>query len=192
MIYVMNQKFLKKNIEKMAKYNAYFILDGENYAVTGSSNKKVAIATKFNRSHGVGGFSPEVKLYRMLKKLKNGDEINQDKFESETKKFLKDKSFIAAVNVAFKALIAGGTENPLNIFLVLPNVVYKYLAKKIIKKMNKLADVEFEFIFTQEALEDDMKRLKKLMDPYQIKAVDKASKRIEKKYELKFIGDDDD
>ena len=128
MIYVVNQKFFKKNIEKMAKYNPYFILDGENFAVTGRSNDTVAIATKFNRAHSVGGFCPEVKLYGMLRKLKRGEDINTDKFEKEVKNFIKDKSFIVAINVAFKALIAGGSSDPLNVFVVLPNIVYKYLS----------------------------------------------------------------
>ena len=192
MIYVMNQKFFKKNIEKMAKYNPYFIIDGENFAVTGRSNDKIAIATKYNRTHSVGGFCPEAKLYGMLRKMKRGDDVNQDKLESETKKFVKDKSFIVAINVAFKALIAGGTDNPLNIFIVLPNVVYKYLGKKIIKKMNKIADVDFDFIYNQDDLEENMKRLKNLLDAGQLKEIDRLSKKIEKKFDLKFMKDDDD
>lgn len=191
MIYVMNQKFFKKNIEKMAKYNQYFIIDGENYAVTGSSSDKVAIATKYNRSHAVGGFCPEVKLYTMLRKMKRDEPINEDKYKAETKKFVKDKTFIVAVNVAFKALIAGGIENPLNIFIVIPNIVYKYLGKKIIKKMNKLADVDFEFIYTQDVLEDDMKRLKNLLGYDELKEIDHLTKKIEKKHDLKFDSDDD-
>ena len=192
MIYVMNQKFFKKNIEKMAKYNPYFIIDGENFAVTGRSNNKVAIATEFNRTHSVGGFCPEVKLYGMLRKLKKEEPVNQEKFENEIKKFLKDKSFIVAVNVAFKALIAGGVDNPLNIFIVLPNVVYKYLGKKIIKKMNKIASAEFDFIYSQADLEDNLKVLKNLLGPSELKEIDHLTKKIEKKYELKFMKDDDD
>ena len=192
MIYVMNQKFLKKNIEKMAKHNPYFILDGENFAVTGKSNDTVAITTKFNRAHSVGGFCPEVKLYGMIRKLKRGEEVNEDKLDKEIKKFIKDKSFIVAINVALKALIAGGTSEPLNIFVVLPNVVYKYLGKRIIKKMIKVADVDFEFIFSQDALEEDMKRLKQLLDPKELKEIDQVTKKIEKKFELKFLQDDDE
>ena len=188
----MNQKFFKKNIEKMAKYNPYFIIDGENFAVTGRSNDKVAIATKYSRTHSVGGFCPEVKLYGMLRKLKRGDEINPEKFANETKKFVKDKSFIVAVNVAFKALIAGGTDNPLNIFVVLPNIVYKYLGKKIIKKMIKVADTEFEFIYCQDDIDDNMKRLKTLLGSSELKEIDRLTKKIEKKYDLKFMKDDDD
>ena len=192
MIYVMNQKFLKKNIEKMAEYNQYFIIDGENFAVTGRSNDTVAIATKFNRSHSVGGFCPEVKLYGMLRKLKKDEEVNKDKLEKETKKFVKDKTFIVAVNVAFKALIANGTDRPLNIFVVLPNVVYKYLGETIIKRMKKIADADFSFIFSQDVLKEDMKHLKKLLGSEELKEIDKITKKIEKKYDLKFSSEDDD
>lgn len=192
MIYVMNQKFFKKNIEKMAKYNPYFIIDGENYAVTGRANDTVAIATKYNRAHSVGGFCPEVRLYGMLRKLKKEEDVSPEKLEKETKKFLKDKTFIVAVNVAFKALIAGGVDNPLNVFIVLPNIVYKYLGSKIIKKLKKVADTEIDFIFSQDVLKDDIKRLKKLMEPNDLREIDKITKRIEKKYDLKFTKDDDE
>ena len=188
----MNQKFLKKNIEKMAEYNQYFILDGENFAVTGKSSDKVAIATKFNRSHSVGGFCPEVKLYGMLRKMKKDVEINKDKLEKETKKFIKDKTFVVAVNVAFKALIANGTDRPLNIFVVLPNIVYKYLGNTIIKRMKKIAGTDFNFIFSQDVLKEDMKHLKRLLGSEELKEIDKLTKKIEKKYDLKFSSDDDD
>lgn len=192
MIYVMNQKFFKKNIEKMAKYNPYFIIDGENFAVTGRSDSTVAIATKYSRCHSVGGFCPETKLYGMLRKLKREEEVSPEKLEKETKKFIKDKAFIVAVNVAFKAMIAGGVENPLNIFVVLPNVVYKYLGQRIIKKMKKLADADFEFIYSQDVLKDDIKKLKVLLEPKKLKEIDDISKKIEKKHDLKFRSDDDE
>lgn len=192
MIYVMNQKFFKKNIEKMAKYNPYFIIDGENFAVTGRSDTTIAIATKYSRCHSVGGFCPETKLYGMLRKLKREEDVSPEKLEKETKKFIKDKTFIVAVNVALKALIAGGVENPLNIFIVLPNIVYKYLGQRIIKKMKKLADTDFEFIYSQDDLKEDIKRLKVLMEPKQLKEIDGITKKIEKKHDLKFRKDDDE
>ena len=192
MIYVMNQKFLKKNIEKMAKYNQYFIIDGENFAVTQKSADRTAIATKFSRAHSVGGFCPEMKLYKMLQKMKDEEPVVEEKYDREVKKFLKDKTFIVAVNVAFKALIAGGVDNPLNIFIVLPNIIYKYLGKRIIKRMVKLADVDFEFIFDQSTIDEDPKRLKKLLTPKELKEFDSITKKIEKKHDLKFMKDDDE
>ena len=192
MIYLMSQKFLIKNIEKMVKYNDYFILDGENYYATGKSSNDVAIATKYNNSHSVGGFCPEVRLLNMLKKKKNGEDYNKEKLDKEIKKFISDKSFVASINVAFKSLVVGGANNPRNIFIVLPNVVYKYLARKYVKKMIKLAKVDFNFIFTQDDLKEDMKLLKNTLSNKQLKQIDEASKKIEKKYEISFKSDDDD
>ena len=192
MIYVVSQKFLSKNDVKMVKPNPYFILDGENYAITGRSSNKVSIATKYNRSHSVGGFCPESRLYSMISKKKRGEEVSEEKYKKEVKKFIKDKTLVVAINIAFKALIAGGYDEPLNVFVVLPNRVYKALSKKMIKRMEKLADVEFKFIFSQEDIEDNFKKLKTLMNKDQMKAIDSASKRIEKKYELKFLEDDED
>ena len=191
MIYVMSQKFFKKNIEEMAKYNDYFILHGENYAVTGNAGETTAIATKYNRCHSVGGFCPEVKLYGMLRKLKKDEEVNPDKLTKETKNFIKGKPFTVAINVALKALIAGGQDNPLNIFIVLPDLVYKYLSEKIIKRIKKVSGLEFGFIYNQEVLKDDMKRLKKLLSPEELKEIDKVTKKIEKKFDLKFSDDND-
>ena len=57
--------------------------------------------------------------------------------------------------------------------------------------MNKLADVDFEFIYTQDVLEDDMKRLKNLLGSDELKEIDRLTKKIEKKHDLKFDSDDD-
>lgn len=192
MIYVMSQKFLSKYDVKMVKQNEYFILDGENYAVTGRSVNKVAVATKYNRSHSVGGFCPENRLYTMISKKKRGEEINKEKYKKEVKKFIKDKALTAAISTAFKALNATGYDQPLNIFIVLPNRVYDALSKKIIKRMEKLANVDFKFIFTQEDIKDDFKRLKKNLNRDQLKTIEKSTKRIEKKYKLKYMVDDDE
>lgn len=192
MIYVMSQKFLNKHDVKMVKQNEYFILDGENYAVTGRSVNRVAIATKYNRSHSVGGFCPENRLYTMISKKKRGEDVNKEKYKKEVKKFIKDKTLVAAIAVAFKALIANGYDQPLNIFIVLPNRVYSTLSKKIIKRMEKLAEVDFKFIFTQDDIKDDIKRLKKNLNKGQLKQIEKAAKRIEKRYKLKYMITDDD
>lgn len=191
MIYVMSQKFFTKNIEKMAKYNEYFVLDGENYYATGRTADSVAIATKYSKSHSVGGLCPESRLYNMLKKKKNGEDINEEKLKKEIKKFFKDKSTIASFNVVFKTVVVGGANNPRNIFVVLPNIVYKFLGEKMIKKMKKLAKADFNFIFTQEDLKDDIKMLKETLTKDQMKYIDKISKRVEEKYQINFSSDDD-
>ena len=192
MLYVMSQKFLTKNIEKMAKYNDYFIIDGENYYATGRNSNHTAIATKFSNAHSVGGLCPESRLYNMLKKKKNNEDFNEEKMKKEIKKFFSDKSFIASANTTFKAAVVGGADNPRNIFIVLPNVVYKYMGKKMIKKMIKLAKVDFNFIFSQEDLKEDMKILKNPLSGSEMKKLDEASKKVEKKHDILFNAKDDD
>ena len=81
--------------------------------------------------------------------------------------------------------------NPRNIFVVLPNIVYKFLGEKMIKKMKKLAKADFNFIFTQEDLKDDIKMLKETLTKDQMKYIDKISKRVEEKYQINFSSDDD-
>ncbi len=181
----MSQKFLKKNIEKMAKRNDYFILDGENYGITTHSASKQAIASEFKNSMAVGGFCPESRLYSMIEKKKKKEEINEDKYEREIEYFLTDKAFISAACVAYRAVMAKG-DTPLNIFVVLPNIVYKMLGKKIIKKMIKLGKLSFDAVFSQEDIKENKDRLKKSFGREQLDEIKAAAKRIEKKYELKF------
>lgn len=192
MLYVMSQKFFKKNIEKMAKYNEFFNLDAENFAATGRSGDKSAIASDYSRTHSVGGFCPESRLYGMLKKKKRGEDINESKYEKEIQYYFEDKAFIASVCTAYKAVIAGGVNKPMNIFIIFPNIVYKYLGKKIVKKMQKISKLEFDSVFTQEDIENDRKCLKKLFTPDQMKEIEKRVKKIEKKFDLKYSFSNDD
>ena len=185
MVYIMNQKFFVKHIVEMAKY-PYFAFDGENYGISSSKygGDSGALASRYDRMYTLGSFTPEVRLFDMLKKMKKGEEINPRKYENEVDAFINDKAFIAACACAIKALTY--SQERMNIFVILPNIVYKYLGKTIQKKMIKLCKkhVDFEFVYTQNVLEDDMKRLKNQLNDDQIKKIVKAVKRIEKKYDL--------
>lgn len=189
MIYVMSQKFFKKHIEKMAKHNPYFILDGENWIVSGHPDGEGSITTKYSNTYSVGSFSPEVRLYGMLKDLKRGESVNESKLKNEVQIFFKDKAFISSANTAYKTLVATGHDESRNVFVVLPNIVYKYLGKAMVKRMRKLGEkggLEFQCVFSQDKIEDDKKATKKLLSPDQLEAVDAASKWIEKHYKLRF------
>ena len=193
MIYVMNQKFLEKNIVKMSKYNQYIIIDGENWAITGRSSDDTSIATKYRMCHSVSGFTPEDRLYNYLIKKKKNQEINEYKYNRELEEFLEDKPFIASCDAVMKALVANGLNDSMNVFIVLPNIVYRYLGLTIAKRIHELLDVDFFCVFIQEDLkENGFKMLKTLLNSDQLREVDKASKRIEKKYKLKYSLRDDD
>lgn len=194
MIYLMSRKFFEKNIQKMAKYNEYFVFDGENYGVTGGGLSTSALASKYSRTHSVGSFSPEQRLYTMLREKKRGIEVNDKKFRNEVEAWVEDKSFISGVAYAYKALNA--TEEPMNLFIVIPNIIYKYLGSTIYKEMVKLAGLDFECVFMQDTIKEDKKCLKDLLGKKKLKAVKKAVKKIEKDHKLKrggsVVEDDDD
>lgn len=186
MIYLMSKKFFEKNVKKIIREDEYFGLDGDNYAVTSGISRKEAIASKYNRFQSVGGFCPETKLYKYLKRKKDGEPVPTEKYEKELKAFLKDKSFIAAVRTAFKASLAT-YPHPINILIVLPNIVWKFIGKDIQNRMYKLSKVDFEFIFTQTDIEESkFKILRNHMSEKEMKMIAKSIKHLENKYDLKF------
>lgn len=191
MIYVMSQKFLSRYDTRLVEANPYFIIDGENYGVCGDSNRE-RVATKYARSHSVGSFSPEQNLYNYLLKLQRGDDINEERFERRVKEYLTDKAFISSFTQAFKALIAMGQQETLNVFVVLPNIVYKYLGNQIVVRMRRVSDLSFTCVFPQSALRENWKMLYRLCTPEQLREIDKATKRIERRYELRYSYRDDD
>lgn len=195
MIYVMSQKFFKKKIEKMAKRNPYFGLDGENWGVTGHRDDEEAIATKYNNVYSVGSFSPEARLFNYLKDLKKGRDVPEGKLRNEVDLFLKDKAFISSVNTAFKTLVATGTSETRNVFVILPNIVYKYLGKAIVKRMRKLGEkggLRFTCVYTQDKIDENKKCLDRLLTEDELEAVDRASKWIERHYDLRYSGSSED
>lgn len=189
MIYVMSQKFFMRYVARLAEPNPYFIIDGENYMVSGDSNK-VRISTKFNRSHSVGNFSPEQSLYSYILKLQRGDDINEDKFDRRVREYLTDKAFISSVNSAYKALIALGTHETLNIFVVLPNLVYKYLGNQIVVRMRRLANLSFTCVYPQSELRENWRMLERLCNDRQLREIDEATKRIERHWDLQYSASD--
>lgn len=193
MIYVMSEKFFVKNAKKLAKPHDYFGLDGANYSVIAGTSNKEPIASRYNRFHSVGSFCPETRLYRYLRKMKNDEEYNQDRYEKEVREFLRDKSFISAVRTALMAEISN-YPYALNIFVVLPNLVWKYLGDEITERIKNISKMEFEFVYTQRDIkEKGTKILSAELDTTQLKEIDHRIRKIDKKYDLKFLlGDDDD
>ena len=188
MIYVMSQKVFKKYAKKILKYAEFFIIDGENWSVTSHSEDEAAIASSYPMAYSVGSFSPETRLWSMLKDLKRGHEVSESKLRNEVSIYFKDKAFVGSVNLAYKSLVASGTDTR-NGYVVLPNLVYKYLGEAIVKRMRKLGEkggLDFHCVYSQDRIKDDPKCVKKLLKKKELAQVDKASKWIEKHYKLTY------
>ena len=174
MLYIVSQKFFKKNADRLVAPNQYFIIDGENHGVTDS--RKESISSKYNNTHPLGGWCPETELYRMLVKRKKGEDVSEKKFTKYVEEYLKSSDFIAAVCASAKAQATYGVDEDINIFVVLPGVVAKQLGKTIRKRIYKI---------NKHNLSDTLRKK-------DLKAILNAIKSAEKKYKLDYRLDDDD
>jgi len=189
MIYIMGQKYLRKNIDKLVRPNRYYIIDSENYGVTANDGEQ-SITDEFSNSFPIGGLCPETELFRMLKKLKNKEEVNEKKMKRLLDEFFHSDDFIGGACIAAKAQGTYGVDDDINIFVVVPSVVYKTIGNDMAKRFEKIikTDDEIKFIRTQSWIEDHggpKKALKRNLKRDELKQILKGIKRAEKKYGLK-------
>lgn len=185
MIVVMSQKFFVKHVAKLAEPADYLGMDGENYGITNKRSDDMSIASKYSHIVSTGSYTPEVRLYDMLRKRKRGEPIDKHRYQREVEYYLEDTSFISVIIKTFKALYSCGFNHHINVFVILPNVVYKFLGGDIIKKMIELADQDFGFIFSQEELKSfGYDKLEKSLRPKQLKAISNRVPSLEKKYKI--------
>lgn len=187
MIVVMSQKFFVKHVAKLAKPADYLGMDGENYGITNKKSDDLSIATKYSHMVSTGSYTPESRLYDMLRKKKRGEPINKFKFEREIEYYLEDPSFVSSVIKTFKALYSCGYDHHINVFVILPNIVYKFLGGEIIKRMIELANQDYGFIFSQEELKAfGYDKLEKGLKPKQLKSIANRVPILEKKFKIKY------
>ena len=186
MLYIISQKFWEKKCKKLVAYNDYLGIDGENYAITGRPSDETAICTKYSNMVSVGNFTPDMKLYTMLRKLKKNEPIDERKFRREVDYYIDDIGFIACVIKAIKALTSYGVESPINVFLILPNVVYKYMEKIIEMGINNYAKMDFEFVYNENDLKEDRDILERKLNKTQLKAIKKRCKALEKEHGIRY------
>lgn len=191
MIYIISDKFFRKKAKKLVSPKQYFIIDANNYMSTGTGDADKAISTKYKNSHTVGNLCPETYLMSLLRKLSAGQKVKQSKLDAHIDDYINDKIFIGGVCATLKAYIALGASEELNVFVVFPTLVYKYLRKPIIKRFRKLTKVEKgQLFFTQETIEDDWSILKKETSSDMKKMVIKRTKKIDEKYQLQYMEED--
>ena len=152
MILIISEKQLKKSIKKLCKYHDFRICDG--------TDDDSASLDKYQPYVAMDGFNPPNRLVSgMLAKDDFDREISENKLEKLLDKYLKGDtlklSMMAAVKAALSPVKAGG--EPAHAFVVLRNKPYKAVAKKIKKRINKLFDIDFDFVYTYTELEGQEK-----------------------------------
>lgn len=189
MIYILSQKFFKRYVASIVSEKDYFLIDGENFGTTGKSAN--GIADNFGAIAPIGGFSPERSVYSQLKKKARGQEYSDKKIDKGLKEFFKSKDYAAASLAAVKAQCA--LEKDINVIIVLPNVFYKAIGKKLAKHLQKLVKIDpeddFQFVWLEKDVPKKKKKILKkfsyYLDEKQLKKIYKRIKKLEKKKKYK-------
>ncbi len=187
MIIIMSQKFWIKHAPKLVEPAEYVGVDGENVGVTNRSADSAAIATKYSHMVSMGSYTPEGRLLTMMKKLKRGEEISQRRYHHEIELYLEDLAFISCVVKTFKILYSCGFDSHLNVFVILPNMVYNYLGDIIMKSMIDMLRLDFRFVFNQEEVKQfGYNKLAIPLGKRRLKLVADKVEYLEKKYKIKY------
>lgn len=188
MIFIISKKFLTEHPKRYLKAKDYTIIDG---ASDEEASGRKSLSAKFNRVVPIGDFYPGNRLVRGLLEKEKGTEANKispRKLKEMKMDFLDDNDLIQAMLAVVKIQLCvaehDGTNVPLdkNVFIVLPQKLYKTLGKDIYKTMRDLFSNNGDsFIFFQSHLQEDPSLVEMKFKHKLAKAVSKELEKIEKK-----------
>lgn len=190
MMFLISQKFLEKHDKKILKVRDYIIVDGSDAGEMDDDARHSSVANRYNFVVINGGFTPHNRLIQSMKEdLKEGiiaDGKYSWKTENMLADFFGDRTFIGSVLSAVQGFLVESTgwDVQRNVFIVLPNKVYRLMGDKILTKFNELLEVDFQFIYSEQELTDDKKLLKKDLKEKKMKTLRKRIPKVAAKYKL--------
>lgn len=203
MIFIMSKKYFKNHILNeeytdlsLAWPMEYLVIDGDCHVVSGTTGSD-AISSIYANAHVSPGLCPETEFWNLLLKVDSGQAVSKHNLEKELDKFLKSTQFCHGIATIFKAQISGGRDTRLNVFVVLPNLVWSYLGGYIIKTIREYMNLSFDCVFTQLDLEKQLKEngyyplLWKAMSEDDAREIYRAVETLEKDRDLHYQDDTD-
>lgn len=196
MIFLVSEKTFVKNAKKILKARDYVIIDGSDSGSIDDDAMHTDISTTFNNVVVNGGFTPHHRLVDALKKDMKGRAKQETEAattgnwrfswatENMLSDFLKSDEFVGAALAAVKGFTlqtnssaSGNSSVQRNIFIVLPNRVYKLMRDIYAEHFHKLLGVDFQFVYTEEEL---MAKMKLLIKDLKRKKIDYLRERVVK------------
>lgn len=192
MIYVISRKFLDKQGSKLAAPKEYIIIDGENFGNNASGNDDPA-SQKYNKCYIRTGFCPERETISLLRRKRDGKDYSEKKLKNQLKEFFKGVDFLEAAFYSMKAQGIYGIDNDINVYVCLPNIVFKAIGKETASMIQELSGMDFQFVYTEKIIKDTKRKcLEKGLKKKQLKKINKAVKKAESKFKIKRRDDEDD
>lgn len=193
MIYIVSQKYLEKHITKLVAPRDYLIIDGENFGVNASSGYGDPISSKYNKCLIRGGFCPERETINLMRAKKKGKEYSKKKLNRQIKEFFKDIEFLEAAYFSMKSQSIYGIDKDINVFVCLPTIIFKEIGQNMAAVIQELSGVDFQFVFTEKTIKDTNKKvLEESLKKKQLKEINKAVHKAEKKYAFRLHDNDSD
>lgn len=190
MIFIMSQKFYEKKKEKLACYD-YVAVDTENISVSGRKTMDRQLSAKYPNFVTLPSMTPETHLYEWCRRLKRGETVNKMKFERELDFYFNDTAVISQYVRVMKLLLLNNGNK--NVYVVFTNPIYAVLGRVFCDFFNKVLFGEsFDIAFKQEQIKEDSSILQKRLTDGGCELVKRRIKKLNKKYKLKYDGDDDD
>ena len=177
MIYICKKKSFEKMAKKILPDYDYFIIDGED---TGSSvSTAKTISDTFSHCTSDGNFTPPRKLIKILTEDDDDDDYAPDKVEDIIDDYFDNRRVKASMIKAVKTMFALSNANKpipeINVFIVLPNKVYKAMGIRFLNEYKKLFKNLPQFIYMEDVLKENKKILGKKLSKEDL---NKVSNRI--------------
>lgn len=172
MIFIMSLKTFMKYKKKLVEAKDYVIMD--------ATDDDKGELDKFSNVVHLNEFAPPSKLI----KAKAQDDENYELFaiEKMEKKFFKGKGF----RTSCLACVNGILENRnINIFIIVKGKVFKHYGAVLVKKIRKMFNVDFDFIYTFKDWDDDKKYLKKDLSAGEMDELKEKLRKLEKELDHK-------
>lgn len=182
MIYICKKKSFEKMAKKILPDYEYFIIDGEDTGSSVSISK--TISDTFSHCTSDGNFTPPRKLTRILTD-EDDDDYNPDKVEDMIDEYFDSRRVKASMIKAVKTMFALSNANKpipeINVFIVLPNKVYKAMGIRFLNEYKKLFKNISQFIYLEEVLKENKKILGKKLSKEDLNKISNRISDLESK-----------
>lgn len=129
----------------------------------------------------------------IFRKKKSGREYSEKKLKNQLKEFFKSPDFLEAAVFSMKAQGVYGVDHDINVYICLPNLVYKNIGKQVAQLIQSISKVDFTFVYTEDRIKDTKRQcLEKGLKKKQLQKINTRAKKLEDKLQIKIRNHDED
>lgn len=197
MIFILSDKSFRENAKKILKVRDYVIIDGSDsgYIDDSKSASKGDISNVYNNTIINGAYTPSHRLIDAIKKESKKKDLSAEdhlpwKLQQSMDEYFESAEVVGAMLSTIKGFTmkinanSSGSDSQRNVFIVLPNRIYKYMGDQFLIRFYDLTKADFKFVYGEKDLFENMKLLRKDLKDKRIDFLDRRVEKLAKKYKL--------